>query len=820
MVGALFLTATTQMDMSFSWLYSNGSFPMLSCPSEVFLVGANEVVDGTFCKLLITADSPQVMAGVVPGVVLDSPYHFGHVVIAAECGLAASLINPRLCTMRSWSDSHPSLVSSCQYNVSPVCDAEGVVYVGKIIALRGLFFACAVLVLLYAFVSFACLVKSRSELIPNRQRRLDVSRSLAEAGAKEMTRVIKNSLIPQNEGHQILPSLVAEAGSFRNKEPDSLIWRQQLSKSLGTEARARRKVALLFQKLRTGLIVCLVFFALTVGAMQLVLLMSPNNYFQSTVRSFASAILYYEVPLLLSWNNVYFWTDLLPVADLAIELFFAFLYGAVIVQWPLVPLKVPHLLKTRNLIRKGLETDFVQAAADGAVYADSVAVVLVCRESCSSDSRRVFFSKRLQHLLTMFPPESVFVVDSHPNSDCPVDPTWQTVHSVSPQIGFCFVPDCDSKLFALHWFNLIWLPYLIKSKNRPFFSHLLVLMAIDDEFSLPAMPLDVMIPRESLLLNADTLRAVHFPITAVSPGYSSRFLVPCQDVDFKLKALKQFAEYKMGTAAEAELAVAVWEREALVRALEGARTKDISPHQQLESCLAIAKLRGRNHIKSNPFSFVQTQVPAGLLELVSYRMRNNHAGEIIKAFAALIEILSPSSLCSMNSLIIKPALLLTTVAGGFCQIIRPWVIGSLVFRDPLAIALLAAVATVLIVFIELVLLVLLAKRPDLRAKWSFFAILSYPFYRGFSCWFIEIPVLFEYIMGGSVQNAALKPEKRFKDLKDVPACPPHHIVNWFTVWKADDETTGAENKNNDSCGFDDSLSSLGGFMSPRDARGA
>ena len=829
MAAAVFVAATSLTGMSLNWLFSSGSIPIWMCPSEVILVGANEVVDGTFCKILITAESPQVMSQVAPGVMLDSAYYFGHAVIESACQSAPTLIDPRICTPRSWSDSHPSLVSACQYNVSPVCDAEGLVSVGKVIGLRGILIASLLIISVYATVSFACAIKEKAELVPNRQRRLDQSRVSADASAREMAREVEEEWDQRRSAEKSqFPSLVAETGTLRKMTTSrkdmfsSENWKLKVLKSIGPEARARRRVSLLLQKIRTGLAVFLIFLALTIAVMQLVLFVSPNNYYSRTVRSLFSVIAFDSSLLISALESPVVWIDFLSVADLAIELLFVLFCGALVVQWPQIPLKVPHLIKTRNAIRKGVETDFIQAADDGAIYSDSIAAVLVCRESCSSESKRLSFTKRLQTLLTMFPPESIFVVDSNPHSVSPVDSTWETVNGVSRLIRYCFVPDCDSKIFSLHWFNLVWLPFLTRTKSASPFSHFFVLMSPDEESPLPAVPLDLTIPRDSLILNSDNLRAIHYPVSAFSAGKST-FFVPWQDIEFKLKAVNQLAETKLGSATELELTVAVWEREALVRALEGAATKDLSPLQQLESSLAIIKLRGRNHIKSNPFAFVQTSVPARFTDLVSFQMRNNHAGEITRALAACVEIFSPMSLCNSTSWSIKIILLLKTIAVGLCQIIRPFVIASLVFRDPLAIAALAAIAAILIWLVEIILIFVFSNRSDLRAKWSLVPLSTYPLYRFFKCWLIEIPILFEYIMGGCVQNATLKPVKRFRELQDAPACPPDPIVNWFTVWKVhqdDDALTDVGIQLENGKNMDDSLSSLGGFSSPRYMRGA
>jgi hypothetical protein len=539
----------------------------------------------------------------------------------------------------------------------------------------------------------------------------------------------------------------------------------------------------------------MMFFILIIGVMQLLLFLLPLNYYTYTSRSLLSTLIW-DTQLASAEDMISSsctWIDVMVVADVMVELILLLISVMFVGQWPAMPVKTSHILKVRNGIRRGSEEiDFDQAAADGAIYSKTIGVALLVRESCSSEARRNSFIKRIQTLLTMFPPDSIFVVDSHPYSVCPIDSTWETLISLNPLIKYCFVPDTDSKLFALYWFNSVWLPFLVKAHQVQNFSHLLIIGGSDvDDASgiLPGLPLELSIPRENLMVNADNIRALHIPISAShSLSGNSCCWVPCQDFDLKLRAVRRLAESKIGSCEELELGVGIWEREALNRTLLESSSMSMSPLQQLQSGLGIVKMRGRNHIKSNPYVFASTSVPSKFIDFLTFRFRNNYAGEAIKAGTALAEIFSVFSLCNVYSWSVKPFLLLGTVFSGFCQLLRPFVVGTLIFRDPLSLAGLAIVGLVLVVLIEIVFLVVFSPRSDLRQKWSLWPMLMYPAYRCINCWLVELPTLCEYIVGGCVRNASISPEKRVRDLQDVPACPPCHVVNWFTVWKADDET--------------------------------
>jgi hypothetical protein len=570
-------------------------------------------------------------------------------------------------------------------------------------------------------------------------------------------------------------------------------WKYKLSKSLGTEARARRNVVLFLQKLRTGVAVWAIFFALTVGVMQLFLFILPRNYYANTPRSVFSSFVYDRAFLGSgkTVNSGSTWVDLVAVADVFSE-FFSLFFSVVfcgVFQWPSLSVKASHLVKTRSSIRRGSEVDFRQASADGAIYAETVAAVLLVQENCSSDHRKNSLAKIIQNLLTMFPPDSIFVVDSHQYSSTPVDTTWETVNKLSPLIKYCFVPETDSRLFALYWFSAVWFPFLLESGQIDNFSHFLVISPTDEDGGiLPLLPPELTIPRESLSVNADNLRALHLPIQA-SLGHSSSGCcwLPFQDYDLKFRAIRRLAESRLGSCSEVELSAGIWEREALIKALTTATSRDTgSPLQQMQAGLNVVKMRARNHIKSIPHAFVSVSVPGSFTDFATQRFRSNNAGDIVRVGCALREFFSVFSLCNVYSWSVKPFMLLGTVVSGICQFARPFVIGTLVFRDPIAIACLAVLAMVMIILLELILFLVFSSRKDLRPKWSFMSIIAYPVYRAVKCWLVELPTLFEYIMGGCVRNTSIRPEKRAGVLQDMPACPPCHVVNWFTVWKIEE----------------------------------
>jgi hypothetical protein len=829
---SLLIASLTQTGWSLNWVYADRKFQVPSCASGMLQVGNNQDVTGPYCKVLFwfqNAASVYQDTSAPTTVWAAGDTLFGYAIYPEPCTLSSALIPSSECTYVSWSASHPPVESSligCSYNLAPVCDSEGKVFVGDLINIAGILSGMGLIVVLY-FVVFLGNLCHRRRIISDKRIQLSTQKEMTDMSKREMTRVVEKewshwsigSTAPNSPKETIgarKPITPTKPSQLPHEMFKADSWRQRLSRSLGADARARRQVALLLYKFQVGISVLISYFVLVTGILIGVLFALPSVYSESTVRSFASVIMF-EPSLLRNgsvWRSAATWIDFAVIIDLVIGFMGMILSGLVVMQWPQVPMKVPLVLKTRNAIRRGLETDFAQAAADGAIFADTICAVVLVSGACGTESGRQMLVKRLNTLLTMFPPDSIFVVDSFPGSVAPVDSTWETVYATSSHLRYCFVPDSGSKYFALYWFNSVWLPFLVKSQHSQPFSHILLIDSLGADMSLPAVPMDISVPRDNLFLHANDIRGMYIPVRAVhgpeADGQS--ILVPWQDIEFKQRALLRLAESRaLTTCVELESTVALWERDALFRAV-----RDVSgpSNAQLKMGLAIVKQRARNHTVMNPSSFAPVPVPSNMNRFVDFKL-NNCPGVAAQIGIGLKELFSVFSLCNVYSWSVKPFLFLRVLVGGLVQILRPFVIGSLVFRDPVSIGLLAVAAGIFILAQELILLVVFSSRPDLRQNLSPSSIALFPVYRWFSAWIVEVPAFYKYVLWGCVADCSLKPEKRVKDLKDIPPCPLHPIVNWFTVWSQSSETNGPETLTNDfiSRGSIDELSA--GFPSPR-----
>jgi hypothetical protein len=180
--------------------------------------------------------------------------------------------------------------------------------------------------------------------------------------------------------------------------------------------------------------------------------------------------------------------------------------------------------------------------------------MIACHQSTITAEKSATFSNTLRAALIIFPPAHIFICDNG-NSASPSDDTQLIAQSVHPDINYLYVPE-GNKTFAFYWCNRYWIPFLTRNGIVPNFTYALI---IDDDVPLPP---DLHIPHEHLRQNTE-IKAVHFPITAISSDPSPGMLVRCQDMEYKLAAVHKQFQSMMSRCMSCHGAVALWERKAM-----------------------------------------------------------------------------------------------------------------------------------------------------------------------------------------------------------------------------------------------------------------
>jgi len=300
-------------------------------------------------------------------------------------------------------------------------------------------------------------------------------------------------------------------------------------------------------------------------------------------------------------------------------------------------------------------------------------------------------------------------------------------------------------------------------------------MIVDDDVPLPS---NLFIPREYLKLHPE-VKAVHFPLTAVSPSGESNLLLGCQDIEYKMSAAHKLFQSNISRAVSCHGAVSLWERKAMDSVLYDHDT--VFHGEDLYMGLSLLRLRDNSRILSCPQTIIPTYAPESFLLLFKQRVSSWELTSHKKTFTYLTELFAPSSFLHGPSLALKPYFLqefLTIVLDW----LRAFLLMNLLLRDWRMFLLMSGVFISVLYFqVFLHQVVFLRHRPDLRSPIS--VLVVFPFYRLTNLVF-RLSALCQNVLVYSHDRKTLKIGFREDEVHDIPPCPPHPDVDWFAVWTA------------------------------------
>jgi hypothetical protein len=400
-------------------------------------------------------------------------------------------------------------------------------------------------------------------------------------------------------------------------------------------------------------------------------------------------------------------------------------------------------------------------------------LMIACHCSTMTVERCETFSNTLKSALAVFPPSHIFVCDNGPTIQ-PQDATQFVAKQVHPDINYLYIPE-GNKTFAFYWCNKYWIPFLARCGVVPNFTYALI---IDDDVPLPA---DLHIPHEHL--KQDTrIKAVHFPITATTPDGNPPLLVNCQDVEYKLAAVHKLFQATMYRSLSCHGAIALWERKCMGEVFHGHDT--VFNGEDLYMGITLLRKRDDSKIISSAQTIVPTYAPDNFPVLFRQRVKSWELTSHKKTFTYLVEVINPLSFFHLPSLCLKPYFMqeLLTI---LLDWLRLFLICGLLLRDTLGLLLMTAFFTILL-YIQLIMFqfIILRERKDLRS--SFFTIFMFPFYKFMSLIF-RVCALCQNILVYSKERKNLPIKVREDEIRDIPPLPPHHLVDWFSVWEGPPE---------------------------------
>jgi|LauGreDrversion4_2_1035121.scaffolds.fasta_scaffold11622_3 hypothetical protein len=607
---------------------------------------------------------------------------------------------------------------------------------------------------------------------------------------------------------------VSMAASSVPNDPSRRFGSAQWRRRLEQWKKLRKEKSGTFQTkifLRT-LLLNLFFVALLVGTYYVIILISPQNI--SIEETWYESV----VGKMMIWH-LGNWIDYLIFADIFLDTGI-FLIACIAVKWPKAPVFSKHLqdqiaqavldkadevehvvpvekqlpgdeppvgIKQLTLDIPNDDTDFdISLSADGTesqlsfILNQTVSIdtclMIACHCSTMTVERCETFSNTLKSALAVFPPSHIFVCDNGPTIQ-PQDATQFVAKQVHPDINYLYIPE-GNKTFAFYWCNKYWIPFLAKCGVVPNFTYALI---IDDDVPLPS---DLHIPHEHL--RQDTrIKAVHFPITATTPDGNPPLLVNCQDVEYKLAAVHKLFQATMYRSLSCHGAIALWERKSMGEVFHGHDT--VFNGEDLYMGITLLRKRDDSKIISSAQTIVPTYAPDNFPVLFRQRVKSWELTSHKKTFTYLVEVINPVSFFHLPSLCLKPYFMqeLLTI---LLDWLRIFLICGLLLRDTLGLLLMTAFFTIML-YLQLLLFqfVILRERRDLRS--SFYTILMFPFYKFMSLIF-RICALCQNILVYSKERKNLPIKVREDEIRDIPPLPPHHLVDWFSVWEAPEEIVG------------------------------
>ena len=197
--------------------------------------------------------------------------------------------------------------------------------------------------------------------------------------------------------------------------------------------------------------------------------------------------------------------------------------------------------------------------------------------------------------------------------------------------------------------------------------------------------------------------------------------------------------------------------------------------------LSLLRFRDESKIISCPETVIPTFAPNTWSTLFRQRVKSWELTSHKKTFTYLIELLAPSSFTHWPSFALKPYVLqeFLTIALDW---VRTFLLVTLLQRNWFGLVVMTG-GFAGVLYFQLILhqAIFLRNRPDLRAGFKVVAL--FPIYRLGNMVF-RMCALCQNVLVYAYDRKAMKIGQREDEVKDIPPCPPHPDVDWFTVWIA------------------------------------
>ncbi|KAF4676950.1 hypothetical protein FOL47_004192 [Perkinsus chesapeaki] len=596
---------------------------------------------------------------------------------------------------------------------------------------------------------------------------------------------------------------------LRSRDPrkryESNAWRRRLRQ--WKELREQKLTTFLTKQRFRTVLLNIFFILLIIVTLYLIIYFSPQ---QVKTKRTALDALFGNISI---WR-MSSWLDLLIFVDVLLDTFL-FLIACCVVKWPRAPVFSRHLqvamkiavdeVATNTAMEEGrrpyehddicdepdrldgprdditVDLNISRDSSEDTVTADFVmnqsmtrdcCLMIACHMSTMTIERFESFTNTLRSAMMVFPPGHIFVCDNGPTLS-PQDHTQWAVQQVHPDINYLYIPE-GNKTFAFYWCNKYWIPFLSRYSRIKDFRFAVI---IDDDVPLPS---DLHIPQEHLEKD-HTIKAVHFPITAASPDGRPNLLVRCQDVEYKMAAVHKLLQATMSRCLSCHGAIALWDREAMDEVFYEHDT--VFNGEDMYMGLSLLRKRDSSKIISCAQAIVPTYAPDSWTVLFRQRVKSWELTSHKKTFSYLFEVFHPASFCHVPSLALKPYFLQELLAI-VLDWLRIFLLCGLLLRDWMGLLMMTMVFTALLYFVVAVFqIVVLRERKELRS--TLCTCITFPWYR-LSGLLFRLGALCQNLLVYSHERTNIKIGVREDEIRDIPPCPPHPDVDWFTVWVESD----------------------------------
>ena len=766
------LVATGSLD----WVYSSsdGSSPLLSCPSRVEIFGSNSALDGSSCTMRFSFSSfasytLSSVAAFVPnnerGVGSEFMCTQGAAYSACsqdapclvKCGSndsCVSSLGSGTCSQSGfvWGNEYATGAASDCYQfiklsgteyqiggssmgVSPFCSSSPSLAPTAVVALRGELLGTLLIVLLMVV---ALIVKAKVAP-PTHAVATQKSLLIAKASASEL----RSTVEARWETEFASSSLSQSAPTHAAKHFASSSWKYRVR--VMQAMLKKRVVSARRDHVRSVIVSTLLLVGLSFGATLLLLSVLPNNYPAGsptlTSVNHVSASIYIPSSFL----------DALCLADVVIEFVLVFV-AAVFLKWQ------PQLS----------DRDQRRLANVGATE-EACLVLSVSAGTCLRSRGRERLLSSIETGLSEQRFGAVFVLDQGTGTT-PLDDTWKFSTGIDPlSVHYVYLPDTQRQL-GLYWLAHVWIPFLYKQGRigKEFKQMVVVDLDVVGRVGIEAGAMNKLLLKKSLE-GATTEIATNILI----PAHSAN-----QDVadweSMRLRAQFYHRMMEVGLTGGAVLAVSgpvtVWDRLGL----------NIAPSDSTQVALTALKRRGRVHFA------VSSETPTVPDTRSIYTLYCTQARTLRTAASLFRELaLSISSFVHGPSVGLKIFILLGPLASLLVLLIRHFLIATLLFRDPLSL---------LVLLVTFYLLALATSGLHLFTQWRGDrtkdlprrCIFSYPVYQLYlGCMELGLAV-----SGGTFGRMADEETDRpyLAHLSELYPCPPHPEIDWFTIWRTSDST--------------------------------